>query len=1119
MKRLLLSCALICCTIGLVMAQRTITGTVTDNSGEPLIGASVVVKGTTIGTITDVDGQYALEVPETANSVVFSYTGYGNQEVELGASDVVDVVLSFQSEVLEDIVVTALGFETSREKVGTASSQVDGEALVRSGEVGLINSLAGKSAGVNIVANSGDPGAGSKIQIRGASSITGDLQPLIIVDGIPIFNDSYYGEGFGGQNSASSGSIGSGGGVTQQSRLNDLNPEDIESVEVLRGASAAAVWGSRAANGVIVITTKKGKYQPGKRFDINFNASVAFDEINKEVPLNREYGRGNDMQFQFVPGGGRSWGDKISERAGGQDAFITDPNAEGYQGMFVANSGNTYYAIPNGTPENPSGGKNSQALYDPYEMLFKTGVTYATSLGLGTAGENGSTYFSIANLSQDGIVKNNSTYNRTTVRLNATRNIGNLFSINANTAYTYTNSDRVQMGSNLNGLFLGGLRSAVDFNDEDYEGTFVDAEGAEFAERQRAYRNPLGANTTSIYDNPLWMMNNIMSNSRVNRFLSKLELRFDPLSWLNFTARGGLDTYTDEREDFYPVLSAGTNNGGRFTKETITRRQLNFDFIGRARWNITDVIAADFLLGVGINERKLDDHGTTSRAFINPLSPPQLGNATNLEVFNIEETIRTAGIYGTIGLELFNQLYVNVSARNDWLSTLPQQNNSVFYPAVDVAWQFSELLPANAVLSSGKLRGGWGQVGRGPDPYLTRTNFYTPTAANIGYGEGWGPGVNPIAYGGAFPQSTVAGNPNIKPEIKTEIEAGADLGFWNDRIGLAFTYYDNITEDLIIQVETPESSGFTSQIANAAEVKNNGIELELDLAIIRRPELNWNIYGNFTRNRNEVTKMAGTESISISGFAGTSSRAVLGQQLGVLWGAKWDREEDGSLILDEDGFPTLANAAGVIGDPNPDYRMGIGSALNWKGFSVNLLFDFSQGGDIWNGTRGALAFFGMAGYTTEETILTPEQANALKIYTGETVAERYPFRENGDGTYTVRGKIDNFGGDDVFLDETWYRIGPGSGFTGPDEQFVEDASWARLRELTLAYNFGEQLTNVPWLQGASLAFTGRNLFLWTDYTGNDPDTNLTGSGLNGLGLDYFQNPSSRTYKVTLNLAF
>lgn len=1099
-------------------AQRTVNGTVTDRSGEPLIGASVLLKGTTTGTITDLDGTYSLRVPAGTDQVlVISYTGFEQQEVTLGVSNVVDVALEESSQILSEVVVTALGFETKRSKVGVASSTVEGGSLARSGEVGLLNSLAGKSAGLQVISSSGEPGAGSQLRIRGATSITGNIQPLIVVDGVPIFNDTYYGQGWGGQQTSGSGSIGSGGGVTQQSRLNDINPEDIESVQVLRGASAAAVWGSRAANGVLVITTKKGKYKQNKAWTIDVNSSVAFDELNKKVELNETYGQGIGGLYAFVPPGGLSWGDKIADRKGGQDAFITE-GQPGYQGKFVADgTGNTYYAIADGDETNPHGGKNDNKLYDMYDYLFQTGVTYSNAISLSNADEKGNVYFSLAQLNQEGTIVSNSNYERTTARLNASRRIGK-FTIEGGAGYTYSTSERVQMGSNLAGLFLGGLREPAGFDGRDYLGTYYAPDGFIYPNRQRAYRNPLGARLNATYNNPLYTANEVESDNVVNRFIGKGEIRYEPLNWLNFIARVGVDAYSDERSDFFPYNSAGENNLGRFTKETITRRQVNADLIARARFDLTKDIAMNALLGSGLNMNKLDDQGSTTRNFVNPFSPPQLSNGGSVP-FNYFEEVRTTGIYSTLGFEFFDQVFLNLSGRQDFLSTLPEADNGVFYPAADVSWQLSKLLPANSPLSSARLRAGYGQVGRGPDPYLTKQTFAQPTSASVGWGESWSPGIDVNAYGGGFAVNTVAANADIKPEIKTETEAGLDLGFLKDRLNLGATVYQNTTKDLIIQVALPESSGYVNQISNAGEIKNKGFELEWNLVPIRKDDFEWNIYGNFTKNKNEVVSLAGTTNIILSGFSGTTSSAVPGYQLGVIYGSMWERDANKNLVLDEDGFPQQAPTLGVIADPNPDFRLGAGTGLSYKGFRANVLFDMSQGGEFWNGTKGALAFFGRAKFTDVETNLTADQANSLPIFGGATVADAYPYLQNADGTYTVRGEIKNFGGGDVFLDESWYYNGPGSGFTGPDEQFIEDASWFRLREVSLSYTFRKDMLKIKWLENATLSVTGRNLILWTDYTGNDPDTNLTGSGLNGIGLDYFQNPSSRTYKVALNLTF
>ena len=1105
-------------------SQKNIEGTVTlksDNSTLP--GVTVLVKGTLTGVATDINGKYTISVPGEGSVLVFSYIGMQSKEVVIGTSSTVNVAL-VQGVNIKEVVIDALGFEKPRDESGAASSTLSGTAVTNSGDSRLINSMAGKTAGINIVQSTGDPGAGSRIQIRGATSITGDLEPLIVIDGVPMFNDSYFGEGFGGNVEGSSGSLGSGGGVTQQSRLNDINPNDIESMEILRGASAAALWGSRAANGVIVITTKKGKANgTAKTFSVDVTTSVSFDRINKKIELNDKYGRG----FLGQAAGGSSnsafsWGDKISDRAGGTDAFVTDPNDPNYNGYFETPDGERYYSYAGGTEADVHGGKNSKETYDPYETLFQTGIMHETNVGVRAADQNGNIFFSLGDMKQNGIAKENSDYRRNTARLNITRYLGNKITANMNLGYTRTHSNRVQMGSNLSGLFLGGLRSAADFKDEDYTGTYTDAAGNTTQDVHRAFRNPLGANQNSIYDNPMWMMNNILSESTNHRVIGKVEVTYDITDDMSFIARSGIDTYTDEREDFYPDKSSGSNNGGRFTKETITRAQFNTDFILKKNFVLNENIDGSALVGMNMNDRTLDDHGGTIRSFTNSDAPSNLLNASpaNTELFDFMEQERTRGYYTSIDFGLYDQLFVNITARLDQLSTLPTDDNTVFYPAANVAWQFTKMMKENKILSFGKLRIGIGQVGRGPGAYSLQRTYFAPTAANTGWGEGWGPGLNPGSYGGGFALSSVATNPELKAEIKTEFEIGTDLRFLKDRFYVNFTYYQNEVKDLLIQVDVPGSSGALSKFENAATLENRGIELELGGLVMEKGDFTWNAYANYSRNRNEVTDMSGVESILLSGFSGTSSRAVLGEPVGTLWGAKWDRDAGGAQILDANGFPTIAAEPGVIGDPNPDFRMGIGSDFSYKKWNLGILFDMSIGGDMWNGTKGALTYFGRTDETAVETTLSPAQASSLKIYDGSTVADNYGYLVNADGNYVVRGKIENFGGGDVFLDESYYWSGPGSGFTGPDEQFLEDASWSRLREVSLSYDLtSDKLKEVAKIHAAKITFTGRNLLLFTDYTGNDPDQNLNGSGNNGFGLDYFQNPSTRTYQFTLNLTF
>lgn len=820
---------------------KTVTGVVTgSDTNEPFPGVSVVIEGTTQGTVTDLDGKYSIEVPNDETVLVFSYIGMKTQTQKVMGRSNIDVVLKAGVE-LQTMTVTAMGFEKPKDELGTAQTTVDGSALVGTGESRLINNLSGKSAGVTITQSTGDPGAGSAIQIRGPSSIAGNNQPLIVVDGVPIDNSSTFGTASGGIGFSANTNSGLDG-VTQQSRLNDLNQNDIESVEIIRGASAAALWGSRALNGVIMITTKSGQKGSGKKFTVNLNSSMAWDQVNKKIPLQNTYGQGFDQYY--VPGTAFSWGDRISDRSGGQDNFIT-----GGEYYVDNNSGNVYYPIAGGDPTNLHGGKNSRTVYDPYETIFKTGFTTDNSVSFSTGGPNGSVYVSFADLRVNGIIKDNSDYGKNNVLITADQRLNDFWKIGGTVQYINTRSNRIQQGSNLNGLFLGGLRSAPDFNMEDYEGTYVDSEGNSFLNRQRAYRNILGASTNSIYDNPRWGMNNIKSNSQVNRSLGNLKLEFEPLSWLNILARGGYDFYTDRREDFFDVLSAGAGNGGRFIKQDINYLQLNGDLIARANFNLGSRTTLSAMLGANINDRQFDQISTNSQTFINPFSPPQLDNAENYVVSNSSSEILTIGYYSTVGLGFAEQLFVNLSGRYDMASSLPEKNQGVFYPAVDLAWQFQKYLGDNNLFTLAKLRGGWGQVGRAPGAYDSSTGYFAPTAANIGYGDGWSSGVNPSAYGGGFALSSVAGNPELKSEIKTEFEVGLDLRMFSDRLSFSFSYYNNETSDLLVLVSVATSTGYTDQFTNAANMTNRGFEFEIGGTAFQKENFSWDISGLISQNK------------------------------------------------------------------------------------------------------------------------------------------------------------------------------------------------------------------------------------------------------------------------------
>jgi TonB-linked SusC/RagA family outer membrane protein len=1117
MKRILL-CLVVLFALAsdLAWAQdRTITGTVTSQEdGQPLPGVNVVVKGTTNGTVTDTEGVYRLNVPQGSNTLVFTFIGLQTLETEIGGRSTVDVQMSQDVKQLSEVVVTALGLEADRDKFASATSQVAGNAVAKSGEATLINGLSGKASGVNIVRSSGDPGAGSYIQIRGQSTITGSLQPLIVLDGVPIYNSS--------TGNIVNGAVSNIDGVVQQSRLNDINPNDIESVEILKGASAAALWGTRAANGVIVITTKKGASDKGK-VNISFNSTYSVDQVYLTHDLTKNWGSGTLMRYRQTPPSGYSWGDYIPNRSGGEDAYISDPSATGYNGFFEAPDGTRIYAIAQGTAENPHGGKNSRQTYDYRDYLFDNGNYWDNSISLSGGNPDENFYLSIGNMNQDGVIKRNSNYDRTTIRLNASKRFNEIIRLGTNFSYAGVKSDRIQMGSNTSGLYLGGLRTSPDFNSDIYVGTYTNAAGVRFLNRQRSYRNPLGANTASVYDNPVWMMRNNTSTSEVDRFIGSAELGITATKWLDITARAGVDSYSDRRTDFFNPL-ASQIPGGRLTLNTIRETQINGDLFGNANFNLSNDLTLNAILGLNLNHRQFDLVGATTQSFIITTQIPQdITNAApeNQLPFNSLEYQRTAALYSTLDFGFKDQLFVNLTGRAESASTFGSEVASTFFfPSASVAWQFSKLLEGNDVLSFGKVRAAWGNVGVQPSPYNTATYY-----ALGGYAESWSPALSAGAYGpGGYTESTRLGNAELKPEIKTEIEFGTDLRFFQDRITLGLTYFTNETRDAILPVATASSTGFSDKVANAATIENKGFEVDFGADVIKANDFTWNINANWSTVRNKVVDLAGTTSLFLAGFTGSSSRAVPGEPLGVLWGVDFVRDDNGQLVLNEAGYPQAAAQESVIGDPNPDWRGGFGNTFSFKGLSLYVLFEAVWGGDIWAGTHGIMNHFGRSMETDVMTTLSANEAAATPVHPasglpGTTVATRYP--ANADGTYTFRGSVTDFGGGPVALDQGWYTTN-GGGFGPVSSQFIKDASNWRVREVTLSYNLtSEGFRRTTKLNSVNFALTGRNLFIDgpdIKVIGNDPETNLTGP-TNGRGLEYFNNPSTRSYLFSIRINY
>ena len=1060
--------------------QISIKGQVFDPYDIPLPGVNVLEVGTSNGTTTDFDGNFTITIANRDAQLLFSYVGFASKTVSIGQSNTLSITLEEDVESLDAVVINSLGFKEDRDELGYASSVVKGESVAESGESTLVNGLSGKSSGVRISRNSGDPGAGSYIQIRGISSITRDSQPLIVVDGVPISNDVR-------GNSDSSG-------VSQESRLNDINPNDIESISVLKGASAAALWGTKALGGVIVITTKNGNYN--KAFTIDYSSTYSIDVINRKYPLQTQYGQGDGGVYNQRARD--SWGDKIADRSGEIDNFDTDGE------FYVDQDGRVYYPITQ---------KNSRRIYDDsnFDQVFGTGNFFENNISLSGGNEKSTIFFSIGNLDQQGIIRNSSDYSRTTTRMNARHKFNDVVSIDLSSTYAHTNSNRILKGSTSSGLYLGLLRTPTDFDASGYRGDYyAGPDASPVANRHRSYREPLGADDSPTYNNPLWTINEQENKAKINRFISNFELTIEPMLWLDLIARVGVDHYSEERIEFFtPGSASGAYRSGYLNNNVATNTIFNMDYIAQAQFNLGENLSGDFLTGFNYNSKSRFTQGSTATNFIQFVDVASgirdIDNALpeNTSPFSTQGRERTAAVYSSLNLSAYDMLFFTGTARVESASTFGSSaDNTFIFPSASLAWQFTKLMEINdSVLSFGKIRTSYGEVGVQPARYNTTNTYVSPAI-----GDTYGGSLDLSLFGnGGFVPSANRGNSSLKPERKKEIEVGTDLRFFNDRLRFSATYFSNVTQDVLLDFPIPNSTGYSSIYANSGEIQNKGLELDLGYQILMKEDFSWSVNANFTALKNEVTDLAGIESFDLGGLSAVSSRAVENEALGVLWGSRLLRDETGKVMLDEYGFPLQDQVEGIIGDPNPDWQGALSTTIRYKGFKLFALFETYQGADIYAGTKSVLNDLGRWSSTANEITATRNYltADGGIINIGKT----------------FRGNVGDFGAGPVALTEEWYN-GRGGFFSGGiDELYIEDGSWTRLRELSLSYLWNDSwLKDTLKLQSVEFTMTGRNLFLWTPFEGNDPDTNLSGVSA-ARGIDYFNNPGTKSYLLKMNVKF
>jgi TonB-linked SusC/RagA family outer membrane protein len=1082
----------------------TITGAVRSDAGTPLASASVLLEGMGIGTVTREDGRYTLVVPaarangQTA-SLVARLIGYKSvaAPVTLGNAPIThDFVLATNPLRLGEIVITGAGTSAAAEKLGSVRNHVDSTAITRSNESNVVESLAGKAPNVEVTEASGEPGAGAYIRIRGTRSLaSGNSQPLFVVDGVPIDNSSFSTTNFNPVDGLTAGEI---EGTTQQNRAADINPNDIENVEILKGAAAGALYGARAGQGVVLITTKTGK-AGATRYSLQ--SKLSFDDINHKYPLQTRFGQGYFGQSPF----------QLAADASGQpDSTACD------------DIGNFFCRTSWGADLTQTG----EQAFDHSNEAYRTGYTTDNNLSISGGSDRTSFFLSGAYLYDKGVFEGpNNNFQRTTIRLKATQKLSDRFDVGGNVSFADSRGNYVERGNNTNGLQLGLLRTPPNWNNQPYKGP-----NGQITFR---FQHPTAFDVTSDrgWNNPFWTLNEGTHNSQLGRVFGNLNANFDATDWLKLAYVLGGDYYTDERLEGVPQGSTAPAPAGRITEGKIVNYELNYNLTATASHTFSPTFTGTFTLGNTLDDRhfrQLSDVGRTLVA----AQPFNLINTVNRDpsLDDISE-IRNVGFFGQATADLYDQLFLTAALRNDGSSTYDRDHLRAWFPKASVAWTFSKVLKIPGV-SYSKLRGAFGEAGQEPLPYLTTQTFTSTTPfGTISQGVGTTP---TYAGFGGLASSIQKATPSLIPERTREFEGGLDFGFFQDKADLGLTYYHAMTRNVILTQQLASSSGFFRQVQQGAKFRNTGFEVTANVRPITRPNLTWEVGAQWAKNRSRVLDLLGANFVQLDpNYTVPQEVAIEGQPIGVMYDFGWAKcgispdglgaviagvdlatvcagQPKGATYIGPDGFPVGDPIQRVIGDPNPKWTGALHTSLQVKKWSFSALLDFHHGGVINNGTKGALYSYGTHKDTQQRADCTADAA-------GNTVCTGN-LKTFGQGGFHDGPVVGPGAGMAVPIGVNWFSESPAGFFAGFNEAFNEPGSYTKLREISVGYTFDTHfIKNTLGLSSIDVRVAGRNLHTWTDYTGYDPETNLGGATGHSLGLDYFNQPQTRSFVITLGL--
>jgi TonB-linked SusC/RagA family outer membrane protein len=1126
MKKFLLLCFSFLFVLSAWAQDRVISGKVTaTEDGSSLPGVNVVLKGTTNGTVTDANGSYRLTVPGAGGSLVFSFIGLQTQEVAIGDRSIVDISLGLDVQQLTEVVVTAVGIEREKKALGYSVASVSGSSMQQRSEPDPLRALQGKMPGVSITGGGGGPGQSTRINIRGFSSLTGNTQPLFIVDGIPFdngVNDDVFGAARGTQFS---------------NRAFDLDPNNIESITVLKGAAAAALYGSRATNGVVIVTTKAGKKGSKKGMEITFNSSMNWEEISGLPEYQNVYTQGSNQNYNggFIG----NWGapfpeyvDQLNTQYHGGNQRYSKVYSPGYPEGTVPHpiTGNAYgvgqgyqAAFPElmSTTDLNGNGRLDDALpvpLRPYDLVggfFNTGRVIENAININNSTEKVAISAGLSRMTNEGIVPN-SEATRTSVNFGGSGQLDNGIYISGALTYVNTTQQTPNVGPSIYNDYSGGsegsLFARIFYLPRNYDLNSSNPEGILYP-----FENPINGNNVFYRgdNNPRWTAKNNIYTSTVNRAYGNLTFGYDIQEWLNVTFKGGFNTYTENRRSITRKGGAAIPAGQLFLND-LTNSEMDYNLIFTVSKDINEDLAFRGIFGGNANQRQYNATADQGTDFIVPGLYTLRNTATQVNLLDYERMRRLYGIYTDLQFSYKKYLNLNIVARNDWASTLPKENRSFFYPGASLAFVLTDATDAlDNLFSLAKLRAAYTIVGREADPYLTNTTYSVTTPLNGGFSQG--------TYRRATLGNRV-GNLDLVNETTKEMEFGADFRMKNDRVGLDVTWFKRNSLDQIIPVRISPSSGFTEAITNVGEIENSGWEIGLNATPVKLSNgFVWELNAAFTRLRSEVIDAGPAGELLIGGVGGGNSGVLQnvhrqGQPYAQIYGTKNARDAEGNLLIQEaSGMPYSLPDADIIGNPLPSFTLGFTNTFSFKGFTLSALMDWRQGGDFYSITAASLWLRGqLQGSVDREGLrVVPgvygDPANFETDANGKTIGVAI-LDENGQ-------KVKNSTGVSAFD----YHFSDGFGAYGADELSVYDGTTIRLRELSLGYSVPKTALSKTPFGSVRVSFSGRNLW-WKapnvlEGLNLDPEVLATTADSNVQGFEVGATPTTRRYGFNLVVTF